>query len=271
MCRVPLVAGKRGAVSPRKKADAAPRKPRAKKPPPETLEKILRKLGSGAHSLWDVWSDFVEMSAIAISNSCDLAQREAREARYMEVAKKYKPEELQAFAHALGRLTMDLEGGIDDVLGRVFMSLELGSKWAGQFFTPFHLCQVMARLTAGDAKERLETQEFITASDPAVGAGALPLALCLALQEQEVNYQQKLHVTAQDIDARAAHMAYVQLSLVGCPAVVVVGDTLKLESREVWYTPMHVMGGWSARLRARNEASEAAPVEMPATPEGEAA
>lgn len=219
-----------------------------KTPAPDTLEKIMKKLSSGPHSLWTVWSDFVEMSALAISNSCDFAQREAREARYMEIAKRYKPEELALHASALGRLTLDLENGIDDVLGRAFMSLELGSKWAGQFFTPFHLCRLMAQLTAGDAKEKLEIQPFITASDPAVGAGALPLALCLALHEQGVNYQKVLHVTAQDIDQRAAHMAYIQLSLVGCPATVIVGDTLKMEQRAFWHTPMHVIGNWGTKL-----------------------
>lgn len=224
---------------------------------PETLEGVIKKLGSGAHSLWDVWSDFVEMSALAISNSCDLAQRDAREARYLEIAKRYKPEELAEFAKALGCLTLDLERGIDDVLGRTFMALELGSEWAGQFFTPFHLCRLMAQLTAGDAKEKLETQPHITASDPAVGAGALPLALCLALHEQGINYQQVLHVTAQDIDERAAHMAYIQLSLVGCPATVVVGDTLRMEQRAVWHTPMHVIGGWDWKLRRPTPPAEA--------------
>jgi hypothetical protein len=47
----------------------------------------------------------------------------------------------------------------------------------------------------------------------------------------------------------AAHMAYVQLSLLGIPGIVVVGDTLRMESRAVWYTPAHIVGGWSRRLR----------------------
>ena len=55
------------------------------------------------------------------------------------------------------------------------------------------------------------------------------------MQDAEINYQQHLHVTAVDVDSRAAHMAYVQLALLNVPAVVIVGNTLTLEEREHGY------------------------------------
>jgi hypothetical protein len=64
---------------------------------------------------------------------------------------------------------------------------------------------------------------------------------------------------AQDIDAKAARMTYVQLALLGVPAVVVTGNTLTLEERERWYTPAHVMFGWSQRLRQRRQPDQAHP------------
>jgi hypothetical protein len=51
-------------------------------------------------------------------------------------------------------------------------------------------------------------------------------------------------------------MAYIQLSLLGVPAVVVVGDTLRLEERARWYTPAHVVGGWTMKLRREKQESE---------------
>lgn len=206
------------------------------------------------HDLWSVWSDFVEMSAIAVSNGVDLVHRAEREARYMAIVDKYSRSEPQAvarFAEAFGALVVEFEGGIDDVLGRTFMDFELGSKWAGQFFTPFSICRMMAELQVGDMPALVAERGFVTASDPAVGAGAMPLALCAAMHDAGINYQNHLHVTAQDIDERAAHMAYIQLALVGVPATVIVGDTLRMETRAVWYTPAHVMGGWSMRLASR--------------------
>lgn len=49
-------------------------------------------------------------------------------------------------------------------------------------------------------------------------------------------------------------MAYVQLSLLGIPAVVVHGNALSLEVWGVWYTPAHVMVGWGRKLKRRREA-----------------
>lgn len=213
-----------------------------------TIAKAIRAI-TDRHQLWSVWSDFVEMAAIAISNSVDLVQREARERRYEAIAGRYEPDERARFSVAFGELVLALEDGIDDVLGRSFMELELGNKWAGQFFTPFAVCRLMADITVNDARPLIVERGFVTAADPAVGAGAMPLALCAAMKDAGINYQHALHVTAQDIDERAAHMAYIQLALVHVPAVVVVGDTLRMEDRARWYTPAHVMGGWSWRLR----------------------
>ena len=50
----------------------------------QTMAKTVRDLAH-RHSLHKVFSDFVEMSAICLSNSIDLRQRDKREARYMEI------------------------------------------------------------------------------------------------------------------------------------------------------------------------------------------
>ena len=64
-------------------------------------------------------------------------------------------------------------------------------------------------------------------------------------------------MTAVDIDPRAVHMAYIQLALMHIPAVVVVGNSLSMEMREHWYTPAHILGGWTAKL-VRRDAEDAA-------------
>lgn len=230
-----------------------------------SLAKVIRGI-TDRHQLWSVWSDLVEMAAIAISNTVDLVQRPQREARYEAIAAKYEAPERERFAQAFGAVVLEMENGIDDVLGRTFMELELGNKWAGQFFTPFAVCRMMAAVSVPDLLPQLAERGFVTASDPAVGGGAMPLALCAHLKDIGVNYQQALHVTAQDIDERAAHMAYIQLSLVHVPAVIVVGDTLRMECRALWYTPAHVLGGWSMRLAARDRRPQPQPTTEPAAP-----
>lgn len=56
------------------------------------------------HRLHKVFADFCEMSAIAISNSMDLTQREKREARYLEIVREYERAEVERFAQLLGVL-----------------------------------------------------------------------------------------------------------------------------------------------------------------------
>lgn len=228
----------------------------------------LLKENANRTDLWSVWSDFIEMSALAIANSVDWAQRTEREARYMAIVKRYTRDEAMRFAQALAALTMAMEQeGFADILGSTFMELELGNRWRGQFFTPYGVCQMMAGITLGNGLEaKLQERGFVTANDPAVGAGALPIALAEAMHLAGHNYQKCLHVTAQDVDQRAAHMAFIQLSLLHVPAVVIVGNTLAMECRERWFTPAHILGGWSRKLRAADAERTPVPEPVP-TPE----
>jgi hypothetical protein len=221
------------------------------------LMDLLRK-NAYRHDLHSVWSDFVEMGALAYANAVDLAQREAREERYMQIVKKYNADELSRMAQALGALTLALEAAqFDDVLGATFMELELGNKWAGQFFTPYCISYMMAQFHVDDRmREIVKRHGFVTASDPCVGGGAMPIALAHAMFDAGMNPQQHLHVTVQDVDIKAVHMAYLQLSMLHIPAIVIHGNTLANEQRSLWYTPAHILNGWSFRLDKREEPSD---------------
>jgi hypothetical protein len=226
--------------------------------PPKTLAQQVNQLGY-RHSSWQVFADFVEMGAITFSNAVDLAQREAREARYMETIKRYTPDEVRQFPAMLGTLICDLDDDPEDVLGKTYHELELHNKWTGQYFTPFPLCRAMAKMIVGDVndvQERIAERGFLSASEPACGSGAMVIALALELKEQGVNYQEQLHVTAVDVDAKCVHMTYLQLALMHIPAVVVHGNSLSLEEYGRWYTPAHIMNGWNYRLKRNAPTAE---------------
>lgn len=219
-------------------------------PHQKALVKGLQSL-SYRHQLWTVFADFVEASAIALA-SIDIRQAKAREARYLQIMARYEPAEVAQFPKLFGELVLAMEHEPGDILGKTFGELELGNKNVGQFFTPYELCKLMASVTVGDGadmREKIAERGFITASEPACGAGAQIIALAETMKAAGINYQQHLHVTAVDVDARAVHMAYLQLSLLQVPAIVVVGNTLTLEEREHWYTPAHILGFWENRLR----------------------
>ena len=236
--------------------------------PAEHRKTLIRLLNANSHRhhLWDVFADFCEMGALAMSNSVDLAQRNERENRYLSIIKKYEPSEVHRFPQMLAELTMAMEYGPDDVLGQVFGELELGNSARGQFFTPYPICKLMASQLIGDGadlRKRLDERGFITVNEPASGAGAMVIAIAEALRDEGFNYQRCLHVTAQDVDSRAVHMTYLQLSLLHIPAILILGNTLALEERQLWYTPAHVLGLWSARLN-RSQAVASEIIESPA-------
>lgn len=81
------------------------------------------------------------------------------------------------------------------------------------------------------------------------------IALALEMQAAGINFQKCMHVVAQDLDQKAVHMAYVQLSLLHIPAVVIHGNTLTDETRSLWYTPAHILGGWGRRSVRADSAS----------------
>lgn len=233
---------------------------KARSPPVLDHQKELVRLFNGLSSRrshWQVFADFCELAAITFSNAVDLAQYEKREERYLQIVKGYDRQEVERFPQGLAHLTLALEGGFRDVLGRTFHDLELHNKWAGQFFTPYDVARMMASMTIGDSadlKARIAERGFVTAQEPAVGSGAMVIALAQAMQEAGVNYQQHLHVTAIDVDVKCVHMAYVQFALLNIPAIIIHGNTLSLEKYSRWYTPAHIMNGWKWKLRRQSEA-----------------
>jgi hypothetical protein len=210
------------------------------------------------HRLHEVFSDFVELSALTISNAVDRIQYEPREARYLQIVQRYEREEVERFPRMFAALVEWMEEGFADNLGDLFMSLDMGDRWKGQFFTPFSVAALMARLSLGDVRAQIERDGLVSINEPACGAGGMLVACAETLHEQGINFQQAMHATAIDIDATAVHMTYVQLSLRHVPAIVIHGNALAMEERAHWVTPAHVLGGWDRRLRQRDAAHEMA-------------
>lgn len=222
------------------------------------LLKLFRQ-AARRHDTYTVFRDFCEMAAISLSNAVDLRQRDQREARYLTLARTHQ-DTLDLFPRMLGHLTLAHEDETADHLGRAFHELELQNRWAGQFFTPYPVCLMMAKMQIADGvRDIIRTRGFIRANEPACGAGAMMIALCHALKDEGINYQQHLHVVAQDIDPRSVHMTYLQLALLHCPAVVIQGNSLALEEQDRWFTPAHILGFWNARLATDQRITHAAP------------
>lgn len=124
----------------------------------------------------------------------------------------------------------------------------------------------MADITGGDYHAAIAKRGHVSVHEPCVGSGAMIIALARSMLDQGINYQQAMHVTAIDVSATAAHMAFVQFSLLHIPAVVYVGNSLSNEMRDCFYTPAHIMGGWQTKLARTHE--EGVTHDLPRVPEG---
>jgi hypothetical protein len=196
-----------------------------------------------------VFSDFCELFAIALSQPFNQLNRplwERREAQYLRVVSKYDKRELDGLIGIREAVIDALERTPVDVLGNAYEELEVANKAAGQFFTPYHLCELMAEIMVDDALiAKVESDGFITVGEPASGSGAMVIAMANIMKAKGLNPQRHMHVTTIDKMATAAHMCYIQLSLLGIPAAVWIGNTLSMEMQEKFLTPMHIIGGWA--------------------------
>ena len=223
------------------------------------LEKLYNKL-CYRYSRYEVWQDMVVMIACAIANAVDKRHFDKREEMYMRTVKKYSKDELNIFPEFFTHIVMGMEEHPDcDFLGELYMGLELGNTKAGQFFTPYDICRLMAQVSINDdvLKSQIEKRGWVSINDCACGAGATLVAAANYLRSIGINYQMQALFVAQDVDATVALMCYIQLSLLGCAGYVVIGNTLTEpqtgpvlfgeESSRCWFTPMYFNDVWSTR------------------------
>ena len=224
----------------------------------QSILKIINKL-IHSHDTWEVFYDFLEMCAISISNILEFNSKrhEEKENQYLGTIKKYTPEHQILFSEMFGELILALEyeyqtRGFTDILGNLFHELELHNKYKGQFFTPQHVCTLMAKMTIGSKEHSdkiIHDKGYFPVLEPTIGSGAMVLGFANAMKEYDYNHSQQLFVIGVDIDLKCVFMSYLQLSLYGIPAVVVHGNSLTNEEWSRWYTPAYVFGGWSWKRR----------------------
>lgn len=218
-------------------------------PIPKTDE-IVKDIERAAYQVdtFKFVSDLFECGAIAISNQVDHFNRDEREERYMQIIKTYQPDQQKSLAEIFAKIYALLSsvvydnGVFNDYLGEIFMRCNLGSKAAGQFFTPYNVSSLMARclLDSDRLKKKAEKGKIISINDPACGGGGMLIAALEVLRSFGINYARDCFIEANDIDIRCVHMTYLQLSLAGAPAIVRHQDTFSRDCRSVWYTPAYL-------------------------------
>jgi len=220
--------------------------------------KMFRAL-TNRWNVWDIWSDFVSMFACAISNGVDKSHYEQREAVYLERIRRYSKEEQDLFPKLAGQTVLALdENPEQDFLGSIYMELGLGNAYRGQFFTPYHVCQLMAEISESDIVGAVQKSGYASINDSCCGSGVMLIAGVNTakhkLEKAGLNFQNHILVVGQDIDPIVVMMAYIQLSLLGMAGYFKVGNSLTEpmadgdSSENYWFTPMYFSDVWQYRL-----------------------
>ena len=107
-----------------------------------------------------------------------------------------------------------------DYLGEVY--IQIGSlsksKAFGQFFTPFHICEMMAKMQFGDIKQLIakakKENRKITVDEPCVGSGAMLLACKkVIIEEAGLAGLDYFEFYGTDIDVTCVKMCKIQMLL----------------------------------------------------------
>lgn len=214
----------------------------------EARRRFISVFGDTARNLrrWEVFSDFITLAA----SELDMARIRTPEniARSREICAKYSESNISNLHALFGLMVCALEAKFHDFLGAIFMALELGDDRNGQYFTPYNVQSLLAKLLRADVDETIRREGFVTVSDPASGAGGMIVAYAEYLLEAGYNPSEQMFGSCIDIDPIAADMAFIQLSLLGIPAEVVTGNTLTMQLNRVRYTPVYYINNFEKRL-----------------------
>ncbi len=184
---------------------------------------------------WELFTDFCKMTAISLYQP--FIKSEELEKEYMNTISKYNKKVIEIFPKLLSYLVMALEDRMGDFLGECFMDLKLGSKYKGQFFTPYYVSSFMASIVGSNPIEEKESMV-----EPCCGSGVMIIARADAIKrEYGFEYQNIMEVQAIDVDVLCVYMSFIQLSLLGISAEVIHGNALSNEIFATWYTPKYIM------------------------------
>lgn len=189
-----------------------------------------------SHNTRQVFEDWLEMVTCSLSGG-------QLETEYMALVPRYsegRPGDraIDYFPKAFGALIEGMEKTRQDILGDIFCGgITFGEN--GQFFTPDHLCSVMAQMqmSAADTGKRI--------LDPACGSGRTLLACA------DINRNNEFY--GVDVDIRCVRMAAINMALRNLYGWVTWGNTL---TDETW---MHFRTGFNGKGVIKKVEPAAAP------------
>lgn len=141
----------------------------------------------------------------------------------------YSGREGEEFGRLFGIYCLAVESmPFRDILGELFMELDVNSARNGQYFTPWHIADMMARMQFSREQFRdiIAAKGEVSVHDPCCGSGVMLLAFASVVYSETGEWGLgKLRLYGSDIDLRCVHMCRIQLRMNGLDSV---GKILRL-------------------------------------------
>jgi hypothetical protein len=204
----------------------------------DQFKRVEAQTGRSRYRVFEEWLEFVVTTLARDDDTyadlvIDLEQATEDESAAREC--------VDAYAGAFGLLVDAMADvtvpGTDtpaDLLGAMYEAYGAASDQFGQHFTPESVATAKAKLAFPDADSVRDAtpEDPLVIGDPACGSGRLPFQAVHHLRD--VAPETPVVVVARDIDATCARMATINFALWGIPAYVVHGNSLTLDTWQVW-------------------------------------
>lgn len=210
-------------------------------------KEFIKNINNISHSIsrYDVMRDFAELSRITIMNQMTPFYSQDAENRYLEIIRRYKKDEVNKICNMFGLVQLALNDHHGDFLGECLMSLEMGNHNIGQFFTPFHLCSLLAGINVTEPTEAMRLKGYFTISEPAAGGGGM----IIAAHQQALSFNIDMFAHCVELSDMTADLCYINLSLAGVAGQVVQGNTLSGKMGRCMPTPALCSDVWHYRFK----------------------
>jgi len=201
------------------------------------------KAVSPRHRAFENFCNFVEAAYCSYAKPMARSERDAGalEKRYMNVVAHYRDEPLamHRMSEALAELFLCVPSHHGDFLGETYMLGDFNNKHLDQFFTPYEICKLQAAMTIGSGNdlERIVAERgYVRILDPACGSGGQIIAAADYIRSRGLDPHRNMFATLIDIDPLCMAMSFLQMTFLDIPAVVLLGNSIKQEYREIAYT-----------------------------------
>ena len=197
------------------------------------MKEIMKRLDAitaKGHRPQQVFDDWVHLMTYALMRD---------DKQYLDVMSRYRNEgekgrrEADHFAAAFGLLMKKMAETNGEVLGEIYETWELQNKYSGQYFTPWPVCEMMARMTGAPAAGQ-------SISDPCCGSGRMLIATCKLTPARDLD---TITFVGQDVDETCVMMCALNFTFFNLNGYVYLGNSLGNEVRRAFQTQRSYLGG----------------------------